>query len=77
MGVWSMTWFLAAIGGLPASALAGWIGAPLTVALGALSVSAFAVLLFVLAGELRRLPLPAPAHAGSPEGPDTTAVPGC
>ena len=58
MGVWSMTWFLSSVGGLPASALAGWIGAPLTVALGALSVSVFAVLLFVLSAELRHLPLP-------------------
>lgn len=53
MGVWSMTWFLAAIGGLPASALAELIGAPLAVALGALSVSAFAILLVVLSAELR------------------------
>lgn len=58
MGVWSMTWFLASIGGLPASALAEWIGAPLAVALGALSVSAFAGLLFLLSAELRRLPQP-------------------
>jgi MFS family permease len=53
MGVWSMTWFLSAVGGLPASALAEWIGAPWTVALGSLSVSAFAGLLFVLSKELR------------------------
>jgi MFS family permease len=57
MGIWSMTWFLSAVGGLPASALAEWIGAPFTVALGALSVSAFAALLFMLASELRHLPL--------------------
>ena len=57
MGIWSMTWFLSAVGGLPASALAEWIGAPLTVALGALAVSAFAALLFVMARELRHLPL--------------------
>ena len=64
MGVWSMTWFLSAVGGLPASALAEWIGAPLTVALGALSVSAFAGLLLIFAKELRHLPLPAasPLH---------------
>ncbi len=58
MGVWSMTWFLASIGGLPASALAEWIGAPLAVALGALSVTAFAALLFMVSSELRRLPMP-------------------
>jgi MFS family permease len=56
MGVWSMTWFLSAVGGLPASALAEWIGAPWTVALGALSVTAFASLVFLLSAELRRLP---------------------
>lgn len=55
MGVWSMTWFLSAVGGLPASALAEWIGAPWTVTLGSLSVSGFAVLVFVLAKELRQL----------------------
>jgi MFS family permease len=58
MGVWSMTWFLSSVGGLPASALAELIGAPLTVTLGALSVSAFAGLLLLLAKELRHLPLP-------------------
>ena len=56
MGVWSMTWFLSAVGGLPASALAEWIGAPWTVALGALSVTGFAALVFLLSAELRRLP---------------------
>jgi predicted MFS family arabinose efflux permease len=62
MGIWSMTWFLSAVGGLPASALAEWIGAPFTVALGALAVSAFAALLFVLASELRQLTLAPEAH---------------
>jgi predicted MFS family arabinose efflux permease len=57
MGVWSMTWFLSAVGGLPASALAEWIGAPWTVALGALSVTGFAALVFLLSAELRRLPV--------------------
>jgi apolipoprotein N-acyltransferase len=56
MGVWSMTWFLAAVGGLPASALAEWIGPPLTVALGALSVTVFAIVVFGVSAELRRLP---------------------
>jgi MFS family permease len=56
MGVWSMTWFLAAVGGLPASALAEWIGAPWTVGLGALSVTCFAALALLLARELRKLP---------------------
>ncbi len=65
MGVWSMTWFLATVGGLPAGLATEVIGAPWTVALGSLSVTAFAVLLFVLSGELRRLPpaVPQPATA--------------
>jgi len=56
MAVWAMTWFLSAVGGLPASALAEWIGAPWTVALGALSVTVFAALVLLLSPELRRLP---------------------
>jgi MFS family permease len=63
MGIWSMTWFLSALGGLPASALAEWIGAPFTVALGALAVSGFAGLLFILASELRQLTLAEEAAA--------------
>lgn len=63
MGVWSMTWFLAAVGGVPASALAEWIGAPWTVALGALTVSAFAAVMSLSAKELRRLPDFAAARA--------------
>jgi MFS family permease len=63
MGVWSMTWFLAAVGGVPASALAEWIGAPWTVALGALSVTVFAIAMSVGARELRRLPAAATTQA--------------
>lgn len=66
MGVWSLTWFLQSIGGMPAAAVAEWIGAPLTVTLGALSVSGFAVLLLALSGELRRVELPEPG--ASPGG---------
>jgi MFS family permease len=69
MGVWSMTWFLSAVGGLPASALAEWIGPPLTVALGALSVSLFAVVVLALAAELRRLPPVESASAPSTPRP--------
>jgi MFS family permease len=69
MGVWSMTWFLSAVGGLPASALAEWIGPPLTVALGALSVSVFAIVVFGLAAELRRLPPAAPTPRASDPRP--------
>jgi MFS family permease len=66
MGVWSMTWFLTAVGGLPASALAEWIGAPWTVTLGALSVTVFATLVFLLSPELRRLPA---IESGRPAAP--------
>ena len=65
MGVWSMTWFLATVGGLPAGIFAELIGTPLTVALGSLSVTAFAVLLFVLSSELRKLPPAEPRAAGT------------
>jgi len=67
MGVWSMTWFLSAVGGLPASALAEWIGAPWTVALGALSVTGFASIVFLLSPELRRLPTMETAPASGRE----------
>lgn len=56
MGIWSMTWFLASVGGFFAGATAYFIGTQLTVALGGLSVAAFAVLLWVLSSELRQLP---------------------
>ena len=55
MAIWSFTWFLSAVGGLPQSLLAEWIGVPAAVALGALSVSGFAVVLFVASAELRSL----------------------
>lgn len=56
MGVWSMTWFLAAIGGLPASAVAQRFGAPAATAAGALSVTAFALFVIVRSPALRSLP---------------------
>lgn len=70
MGVWSMTYFLAAIGGLPASAATMVIGTPLTIAVGALSVTAFAAVLFFASPSLRRLPprTQAPAGAGASGG---------
>ena len=69
MGVWSMTWFLASVGALPAGAVAEFLGAPLSVAIGGLSVSAFAVFIFVTSPELRHVNLrrdeePATAAAG-------------
>ena len=56
MGIWSMTWFLASVGGFFAGVAADIIGVPVTVAVGGLSVTGFALLLFVLSSELRRLP---------------------
>lgn len=56
MGVWSMTYFLAALGGLPASALAELVGTPWAIAAGALSVTAFALAIFIASPSLRRLP---------------------
>jgi hypothetical protein len=56
MGIWSMTWFLASIGGFFAGVAAEVIGIPMTVAVGGLSVTGFAVLLFTLSSELRTLP---------------------
>ncbi len=55
MGVWSMTYFMAQLGGLPAGALAQWIGAPAAVAIGALSVTAFALIVLASAPALRRM----------------------
>lgn len=69
MGVWGMTWFLSAAGGVPVGFAAALIGTPLAIALGALSVSVFAVLLLGFVSELRRLPDPpsrTPGVAGAP-----------
>ena len=56
MGIWSMTWFLASIGGFFAGVAAEVIGIPMTVAVGGLAVTGFAVLLCTLSSELRTLP---------------------
>jgi MFS family permease len=56
MGIWSMTWFLTSVGGFVAGAGAEIIGTPLMVALGALSVTVFAVSLYALSPELRAMP---------------------
>ena len=56
MGVWSLTWFLSQLGGFVAASAAELLGTPLAVALGALSVSAFAVLVYVGSRELRSMP---------------------
>jgi MFS family permease len=56
MGVWSMTWFLTSVGGFIAGAGAELIGTRLMVAIGALSVTAFAVGLYAVSAELRAMP---------------------
>jgi MFS family permease len=56
MGIWSMTWFLASVGGFFAGVAAEFLGTQLTVALGGLSVAAFALLLLAVSSELRTLP---------------------
>lgn len=54
MAVWSMTWFLSSVGGLPAAGAAELIGTPLAVAIGALSVTGFAACVYLGAGSLRK-----------------------
>jgi MFS family permease len=61
MGVWSLTWVLSSAGGLPAGLLAEWFGAPAAIAIGALSVTAFALALLAAVPSLRTLRTVAPA----------------
>jgi MFS family permease len=56
MAVWSMTWFLSSVGGLPATATAEVIGTPLAVAFGALLVTTFAAVVLISSRDLRRPP---------------------
>ncbi len=65
MGVWSLTWFLSALGGFVAASVAELLGAATAVALGALSVSAFAVLIYVASADLRAIPPREEAAAAS------------
>ncbi|HJP40514.1 MAG TPA: MFS transporter [Dehalococcoidia bacterium] len=67
MGIWSMTWFLAAVGGFVAGAAAELIGTPWTVALGGLSVSAFVGFLFAASSNLRKLSAAAPPGSDAPQ----------
>lgn len=53
MGVWGLTWFLSSAGGFVAASAAAWIGAPLAVALGALSVAGFGLGVYALFPEVR------------------------
>lgn len=69
MGVWSMTYFMAQLGGLPAGAMAHWIGAPAAVAIGSLSVTVFALVVLATAPALRSMSTTrTPEPAGSPGG---------
>ena len=64
MGVWGLTWFLSSAGGFVAASVAELLGAPLAVALGALSVSAFALLVYLRFEEIRGMPA-LDGHVGS------------
>ena len=55
MGIWTMTYFLASVGGFIAGFAAEFIGVRVTVAAGALSVTAFALAVYFASAELRRL----------------------
>ncbi|MDA1148164.1 MAG: MFS transporter [Chloroflexi bacterium] len=55
MGIWSMTWNLAWVGGAVAGGIAALIGTPATVAFGGLSVAGFAAVLLFASSELRNL----------------------
>ena len=68
MGVWSMTYFMAQLGGLPAGIMAQWLGTPAAVALGALSVTAFALIVLVSAPALRGMSTMAAEPAGAGRG---------
>ena len=68
MGVWSMTYFMAQLGGLPAGIMAQWLGTPAAVALGALSVTAFALIVLVSAPALRGMSTMEAEPAGAGRG---------
>ena len=53
MSVWGLTWFLSSVGGFVAASIAEVLGAPFAVALGALSVSGFALIVYVAFAEVR------------------------
>ncbi|MDA0352563.1 MAG: MFS transporter [Chloroflexi bacterium] len=55
MGIWTMTYFLASIGGFIAGIAAEVIGVRVTIAAGSLAVTAFALVAYFAASELRTL----------------------
>lgn len=69
MGIWSMTYFLTSVGGFIAGFAAELVGVRITIAAGALAVTAFAIAVYLASAELRRLrgddvhPPPEPAEA--------------
>jgi len=70
MGIWSMTWFLTSVGSFVVGAAAEVLGVSVTVAIGGLAVTAFAVGVYAASPELRRLPAldEGRAPAGAPAG---------
>jgi MFS family permease len=58
MGVWSMTWFLTPVGAFFVGAGAEIVGTQAMVAIGGLSVTAFAMVLYAISPQLRRIPTP-------------------
>ena len=56
MGVWSMTWFLTPVGAFVVGAGAEFAGTQTMVALGGLSVTVFAAVLYAVSPELRAVP---------------------
>lgn len=55
MGIWTMTYFLAAVGGFLAGIAAEFVGVRVTIAAGALTVTAFSLVVYFATSELRRL----------------------
>ena len=55
MGIWATTYFLTPFGVAIGAVAAEFIGARITIAAGALSVTAFAIAVYLASAELRRL----------------------
>lgn len=55
MGVWSMTWFLTPVGAFVVGAGAEFVGTQAMVAIGGLAVTAFAVAIYLVSPDLRRI----------------------
>ncbi|MDA1010800.1 MAG: MFS transporter [Chloroflexi bacterium] len=68
MGVWSMTWFLTPVGAFFVGAGAEVLGTQTVVAIGGLSVTAFAAVLYVISSELRVMPPSSAPPGGAKPG---------